>query len=138
MKSLDLRKIEQITCLQKAYNYPLNDTNVKNMSHKDWRHLVKSTLVRHVVVELKKGSASNKKTKNLDFVLLKPAAYLFDLHPQFSHVIFKVCTRMFNIKVNFKIKCKQDHFLSILPNKNAMKIFSMFALVKMDQDMKDH
>ena len=80
------------------------------MSHKDWRDLVKSILVRYAVVELKKGSASNKKTKNLEFVLLKPAAYLFDLDPQFYHVIFKVCTRMFNIKVNFKIKCKQDNF----------------------------
>ena len=28
--------------LRKAYNLPLNDSNVQTMSHKDWKHLVKS------------------------------------------------------------------------------------------------
>ena len=50
----------------------LNDTNVQNMSHNEWRHLVKSTLVRHAFLELKKGSAINKKTNHLEFVLLNP------------------------------------------------------------------
>ena len=81
--------------LRKAYNLPLNDTNVQNMSHKDWKHLVKNTLVKHAFLELKKESAINKKTNHLEFVLLKPAAYLFDLDPQFARVIFKVRTRMF-------------------------------------------
>ena len=45
MKKFGLRTIGQIMFgLQKAYKLPLNDTNVQNMSHKDWRHLVKSTL----------------------------------------------------------------------------------------------
>ena len=47
--------------LRKAYDLPLNDTNMQNMSHKDWRHLVKSTLIRHAFLELKKESAINKK-----------------------------------------------------------------------------
>ena len=85
--------------LQKAYNLPLNDTNVQNMSHQDWKHLVKSTLVRHAFVTLKKESAINKKTNHLEFVLLKPTAYLFHLDPQFARVIFNVRTRMFDIKV---------------------------------------
>ena len=83
--------------LRKAYNLPLNDTNVQNLSHKDWRNLVKSTLVRHAFLKLKKQSAINKKTNHLEFVLLKPVAYLFDLDPQFVRVIFKVRTRMFDI-----------------------------------------
>ena len=33
---------------------------------------------------LKKESAINKKTNHLEFVLLKPAKYLFDLDPQFG------------------------------------------------------
>ena len=54
-----------------------DDTNVQNMSHKDWRHLVKSTLVRHTFLELKSESAINEKTNHIEFVLLiKPAAYL--------------------------------------------------------------
>ena len=56
--------------LRKAYNLPLK--NVQNMSHKDWKHLAKSTLVRHAFLELKKESATNKKTNHLEFVLLKP------------------------------------------------------------------
>ena len=60
--------------LRKAYNLPLNDTNVQNMSHKEWKYLVKSALVRHAFLELRKESAINKKTNHLEFVLLKPAA----------------------------------------------------------------
>ena len=88
--------------LRKAYNLPLNDANVQNMSHKDWKHLVKSTLVRHAFLELKKESAINKKTNHLEFVLLKPASYLSDLDLQFARVISKVRTRMLDVKVNFK------------------------------------
>ena len=101
--------------LLKAYNLPLNDTNMQNM---DWKHLEKSTLVRHAFLELKKESAISKKTNHLEFVLLKPAAYLFDLDPQFAGVIFKVRTRMFDIKVNFKKKYKQDEFCPFRRNGN--------------------
>ena len=66
---------------QKACNLPLNDTNVQNMFQRDWRYLVKSTLVRHEFLKLKSELAINKKTNHLEFVLLKPAAYLFDLDP---------------------------------------------------------
>ena len=51
-------------------------------------------------------------------MLLKPAAYLFDLDPQFADVIFKVRTRMFDIKVNFKKKYKQDEFCPFCRNGN--------------------
>ena len=91
--------------LRKAYNLPLNDINVQSIGLEDWRHLV-----RHAFLELKKESAINKKTNHFEFVFLKTAAYLFDLDPQFAHVIFKVHTRMFDIKVNFKRKYKQDEF----------------------------
>ena len=104
--------------LRKAYKLPLNDTNVQNMSHKNWKDLVKSTLVRHAFLELKKKSAINKKTNHLEFVSLKPAAYLFDLDHQFARVIFKVRTRMFDIKVNFKKKYKQDEFCPFCRNGN--------------------
>ena len=57
--------------LRKAYNLPLNDANVQNMSHKDWNLRVKSTLVRHAFLKLKKESAIDKKTNHLEFVLLK-------------------------------------------------------------------
>ena len=80
--------------LRKSYNLSLNDTNAQNMPHKDWRHLVKSTLVRYAFLALKKESSINKKTNHLEFVLLIPAANLFDLDPQFACVIFKVRTRM--------------------------------------------
>ena len=56
--------------LRKAYNLPSNDTNVQTMSHKNWRNLVKSTLVRHAFLELEKESAINKKTNHLELVLL--------------------------------------------------------------------
>ena len=96
------------------------------MSHKDRKHLVKSTLVRHAFIELKKESAINKKTNHLEFVLLKPAAYLFYLDPQFARVIFKVRTRMFGIKVNFKTKYKQDEFCLFCRNgdENIQHVFS--------------
>ena len=47
----------------------------------------------HEFLKLKSESAINKKTNHLEFVLLKPATYLFDLDPQFACVIFKVRTR---------------------------------------------
>ena len=76
--------------------------------------------------ELKKESAINKKTNHLEFVLLKPVAYLFDLDPQFASVIFKVRTRMFDIKVNFKKKYKQDEFCPFCRNgnENIQHVFS--------------
>ena len=116
--------------LRTAYNLPLNDTNVQNMSQRDWGHLVKSTLVRHAFLKLKSESAIDTKTHHFEFVLLKPAAYLLDLDhdPQVALVIF-VCTRMFDIKVNFRRstnKMKLVHFAEM-----AVKIFSMFSLVKM-------
>ena len=112
--------------LRKAYNIPLNDTNVQDMSHKDCKHLVKSTLVRHAFLELKKESAINKKTNHLEFVLLKPASCLFDLDPQFPRLIFKVRTRMFDIKVNFRKKYKQDEFCPFCGNgnENIQHVFS--------------
>ena len=47
--------------LRKTYNLRLNDTNVQNMSQRDWRHLVKSTLVRYAVLNMKSESAINKR-----------------------------------------------------------------------------
>ena len=78
------------------------------MSQRDWRHLVKSSLVKHAFLKLNSESAINMKTNHIESVLLKPAAHLFDLDPQFACMIFKVGTLMFDIKVNFKRKCKQD------------------------------
>ena len=91
----------------------------------DWRHLVKSTLVRHAFLKLKIESEINKKT-NLEFVLLKPAAYRFDLDPQFARVIFKVRARMFDIEVNFKRKYKQDKTCPFCRNgnENIQHVFS--------------
>ena len=114
-----MRKIGQIIFgLQEAYNLPLNDTNVHSMSQKDCKYLVKSTLVKHLFLELKKESAINKKTNHLEFVLVKPAAYLFDLDPQFACVIFKMPTRIFDFKVNLKRKYKQDEYCLFCRNGN--------------------
>ena len=108
--------------LRKAYNLPLNDTNVQNMSHKDWKHLVKSTLVRHAFLELKKESAINKKTNHLEFVQHIFLILILSL----PRVIFKVGTRMFDIKVNFKNKYKQDEFCPFCRNgnENIQHVFS--------------
>ena len=111
--------------LRKAYNFPSNNTNVQNMSQRNWRHLVKSTLVRHAFLKLKSESAINE-TNHLEFVLLKPAAYLFELDPQFARVIFKVRTRLFDIKVNFKRKYNQDKTCPFCRNgnENIQHVFS--------------
>ena len=61
--------------LRKAFYLSLNDTNVQTMSHRDWRHLVKSSLLRHAFLKLKSESAINKKTNHLEFVLLNSIAY---------------------------------------------------------------
>ena len=52
-------------------------TQMRRMSQSDWRHFEKSTLVRNALMQLKNESAIDKKTYHLEFVLLKPAAYLF-------------------------------------------------------------
>ena len=62
---------------------------MQNMSQMDWMHLVKSTIARHVFLKLKSESAINKKTNYFEFVLFKPAAYLFDVDPQFVCAIFR-------------------------------------------------
>ena len=80
--------------LRKAYNLPLNDANVQNISHKDWSHIVKSTFVRNAFMELEKELAMNKKTNHIEFMSLKPATYLSYLDLQFSFVIFKVRTSL--------------------------------------------
>ena len=94
------------------------------LTRTDKKHLLKSTLVRHAFLKLEKESAINKKTNHLEFVLLKPAAYLFYLDLQFARVIFKVCTRMFDIKVNFKKKHRQDEFCPFCRNGNIQYVFS--------------
>ena len=60
----------------------------------------------HSFLKLKSESTINKKTSYLELVLLKPAAYLFDHDDQFARVIFKVRTRMFDIKIILKRRYK--------------------------------
>ena len=81
---------------------------------------------RYAFLKFKKESAINRKTNHLEFVLLKPAEYLFDLDPQFARMIFKVHTRMFDIKLNFKKKYKQDEFCPFgrNGNENIQHVFS--------------
>ena len=50
--------------LQKVYNLLLNEINVQNMSQRDWRHLVKSTLVRRAFLKLKSESVFNNEDKS--------------------------------------------------------------------------
>ena len=50
--------------------------------------------------------ASNRKTSHLKYMSFVRASYLKKLDPNIARVIFKARTRMFDIKVNFKIKYK--------------------------------
>ena len=80
----------------------------------------------HALLKLKSKSSINKKTNHLEFLFLKPTAYLFDLDPQFARVIFKVRTRVFDIKVNLKKKHKQDKTCPFCRNgdENIQHVFS--------------
>ena len=72
----------------------------------------------------RRGGGREGKLNNV--LIAGHAAYLFDLDPQFASVIFKVHTRLFGIKVNFKRKYKQYETCPFCRNgnENIQYVFS--------------
>ena len=87
--------------LQKDYNPPLNDDNIKKMSVSHWKYFVKSAMLQ---VEL----SSNRKTNHITYQhsSLKPNDYLLQLPSHLARLVFKVKTRMLDVKINYKRKYK--------------------------------
>ena len=46
--------------LRKKYNLPLKDENIKNMSERDWKSFVKSSVYREAFLQLQVDEQENK------------------------------------------------------------------------------
>ena len=91
--------------LRKQYDLPLNDGNVKKIyGVKDWKWIVKSTIYREAFWELKAECYSSKKTSQITYKHLGTSDYLLKLSPKLARLVFKVKTRMFDVKINYKKK----------------------------------
>ena len=98
----------EVLCLRKKYNLPLKDDNIKNMSERDWKSVVKSSVYREAFLQLQVELSMNRKTSRLSYNKLSTKDYLKQLPPicSIAKVVFRAKTslRMLDIKTNYKNK----------------------------------
>ena len=84
--------------LRHTYNLPLNDENIKKMTLRQWKSVVKSAIRQDAFMQLTIQCANNRKTSHLKYESLARASYLKKLDPNIARVTFKARTRMLEIK----------------------------------------
>ena len=94
----------EVLGLRKKYNLPLKDENIKNMSERDWKSIVKSSVHREALLQLQVELSMNRKTSHLSYIKLCTQDYLKQLPPSLAKVVFRAKTRMLDIKTNYKSK----------------------------------
>ena len=94
--------------LWQAYNFPLNDANIKRMDHRYWKSLVKSTINQVSFSKPVETCSTCRKTSHLTYSRLKSSKYLHELDPQHARVIFRAKVRILDLKIIFKKKYAQD------------------------------
>ena len=90
--------------LRQYYHLPINDANVKNMTKRTWKTLVKNTVRREAFLCLTQECRDNRKTSHLTYEKLGTAKYMVSLKPHLARTYFRVRLKMFDIKCNFKKK----------------------------------
>ena len=94
--------------LRQAYNFPLNNANIKRMDHRYWKSLVKSTISQVAFSKLVETCSTSRKTSHLPYRRLKTSKHLRELDPHHARVIFRAKVRILDLKINFKKKYAQD------------------------------
>ena len=84
----------EVLGLRKKYNLPLKDENTKNMSERDRKSFVKSSVYREAFLQLQVELSMNSKTSHLSHSKLCTKDYLKQLPPNLAKVVFKTKTRM--------------------------------------------
>ena len=74
------------------------------MSERDWKSSVKSSVYREAFLQLKVKLSTNRETSHLSYSKLCIKDYLKQLPPGLARVVFRVKTRMSEIKTNYKHK----------------------------------
>ena len=98
----------EVLGLRKKYNLPLKDENIKNMSERDWKSIVKGSVYREALLQLQVELSTNRKTSHLSYNKLCTQDYLKQLPPNLAKVVFRAKTRMLDIKTNYKNKCYEN------------------------------
>ena len=78
----------EVLGLRKTYNLPLKDENIKNMSERDWKSFVKSSVYRDAFLQLQVELSMNRKTSHLSYSKLCTKDYLKRLSPSLARVVF--------------------------------------------------
>ena len=110
--------------LRRDYDLPLNNDNTKKMSVSHWKYFVKSSIFKEALLQLQVELSSNRKTNHIthQHSSLKPNDYLLQLPSNLARLVFKAKTRMLDIKINYKRKCKNGlhcpFFLSMMRHLN--------------------
>ena len=80
----------------------------KNMSVRDWKSFVKSSVYKEAFLQLQMELSMNRKTIHLSYSKLCTKDYLKQLPPSFARVVFRAKTRMLHIKTNYKNKHREN------------------------------
>ena len=83
--------------LRQAYNFPLNDANIKHTDHRYWKSLVKSIINQVAFSKLVETCSTCRKTSHLTYPSLKTSKYLHELDPQHARVIFRSEVRILDL-----------------------------------------
>ena len=65
--------------LQKRYNLPLSDENIKNMQMNDWKSFLKSVIYKEAFMELQIECSCNKNTSHISYEHFQTCDYVTSL-----------------------------------------------------------
>ena len=99
----------EVLGLRKKYNLPLKDLNIKNMSERDWKSVVKSSVHREAFLQLQVELSMNRKTSHLSYSKLCTQDYVKQLPPGLAKVVFRAKTRMLDVKTSYVLGFYQFH-----------------------------
>ena len=122
--------------LQRDYNLPLNDENIKKMSVSHWTYFVKSAIFKEALLQLQIELSSNRKTNHISYQhsFLKPNDYLIQLPSHLARLVFKAKPRMLDIKINYKRKYKNGLHCPFCSEYDIFKYNAGFRIPKQLKD----
>ena len=97
-----MKEGSEVLGLREKYVLPLKDENIKNMSVRDWKSFVKSSVYSEAFLQSLVELSMNRETSHFSYSKLYTKDYLKHLPPSFARVVFRANAIMLDIKTNYK------------------------------------
>ena len=130
-----------VLCLRRDYNLPLNDDSIKKMSVSHWKYFVKSAIFKEALLQFQVELSSNRKTNHISYQhsFLKPNDYLIKLPSHLARLVFKAKPGCWMLRLIIKENIKMVYIVYYCSeyDETFEHIFKCNAGLRIPKQLKD-